>query len=53
MIGATQFTNWRANFGKTPGGGGSALGASAVPEPASLLTILLGAIGLFSLKRHR
>jgi hypothetical protein len=52
MIGTAQYNNWRLNFGKTPGGG-SGLGASAVPEPTSLIMTLLGAFGLFSLKRLR
>ncbi|HEX4412221.1 MAG TPA: PEP-CTERM sorting domain-containing protein [Lacipirellulaceae bacterium] len=51
-IGAAQYNNWRLDFGKTAGAG-SALGAGAVPEPASLMMALFGAIGLFSLKRHR
>ncbi len=51
-IGPTQYNNWRANFGKTVGGG-SSLGTAAVPEPASLVMTLIGAIGLFSLKRQR
>jgi hypothetical protein len=52
MIGTAQYNNWRSNFGKLPGGG-SGLGASAVPEPASLVMTLIGAIGLFFLKRQR
>jgi hypothetical protein len=37
-----DYTVWRANFGRTPGGGG-ALGAAAVPEPAAAALIMLGA----------
>ena len=46
VVDATDFTTWKANFGKTPGAGsGEAL--STVPEPASvamaaLVAALLG-----------
>lgn len=47
IINAADYTVWRDNFGKSLpgvgaiGGGGSALAASAVPEPATLLAALV------------
>jgi hypothetical protein len=35
------YDDWRTNFGRTAGSG-SALGAGAVPEPASLALLLVG-----------
>jgi hypothetical protein len=47
-----DYNIWRANFGATAGGGsGSALGPpspSAVPEPACLVLMLIGMIGLLA-----
>ena len=39
-----QYNQWRANFGNTAPGAGSSTGAAtnaAVPEPATLLQIIL------------
>jgi hypothetical protein len=41
-IGPAQYTQWRANFGKTLSGSGSSLGIEAVPEPSTIcLTLAL------------
>jgi T5SS/PEP-CTERM-associated repeat protein len=49
-IGAAQYTTWQSNFGRPPGSGaGSGVvesAGSAVPEPASLVLLLLSAAGL-------
>lgn len=47
----TGYNLWKANFGKTSGSG-SAVGTSAVPEPATALLVLIGMVGL-SMKRCR
>src|SRR5262245_36615705 len=41
IIGASQYTQWRSNFGKTAGSGSRAIANAAVPEPATLLQIVL------------
>ena len=40
------YNTWRANFGNTAAGSGSAVGAAAVPEPAGLALLLIGLFGL-------
>ncbi len=39
---ATHYAGWRSNFGATLGAGSAALGAAAIPEPASCVMLLLG-----------
>ncbi len=51
MIGDAQYNNWRSHFNQTPGAG-SGLGATAVPEPASLSLIVFGLLGLISSSRR-
>ena len=51
-IGATQYNNWKANFGKTPGSGSGA-GLAAVPEPASLLLCLFASAAMAASARRR
>jgi hypothetical protein len=46
VIGANQFTLWRSNYGATSAG----LGV-AVPEPGSLLLMIIGACGAFGRRR--
>ncbi|HVT27307.1 MAG TPA: hypothetical protein VHE81_04750, partial [Lacipirellulaceae bacterium] len=46
-IGSAQYDTWRANFGGSAPGSGAALGAAAVPEPATWLLVLF-TISLFS-----
>lgn len=42
----SDYATWRANFGKTvPPGAGSAVGA-AIPEPATFVILLVGAVSL-------
>ena len=49
-IGAGQYTNWRANFGKPPGAG-SGLEAASVPEPASAVLLMIGLVAFCSRRR--
>jgi PEP-CTERM motif len=49
-IGPTQYTNWRANFGKPPGAG-SGLEAASVPEPASAVLLMIGLVAFCSRRR--
>jgi hypothetical protein len=50
-IGAAQYNNWRANFGKPPGAGSGLEGAS-VPEPASAVLLLIGLAAFGSRRRN-
>ena len=43
---------WRANFGRTAGAG-SALSSASVPEPAAVVLVLIGALGLSGRCRRR
>jgi hypothetical protein len=54
-IGMAQYNQWRADFGNTAPGSGSGTGAMAnavVPEPASLLQIILVALMLPACRRR-
>ncbi len=58
-IDPADFTIWRTNFG-TPNGSASSLGATgsasanaAIPEPASVLLLCLGMIGIWTIGRSR
>jgi hypothetical protein len=44
-IGAAQYTTWRSNFGKPPGSGADSSANAAVPEPTSLVLLILSAAG--------
>lgn len=50
-IGSAQYDQWVANFGNS--GAGSALGASAVPEPAGVALWLVGALLVGWMRRVR
>jgi hypothetical protein len=51
--GAAGYNSWRANYGRTLAGGGSAADASAVPEPAGMVLIAAVLIGLRRTGRRR
>jgi hypothetical protein len=40
-VGNDDYTRWRSNFGQSGSGGGAALSASAVPEPATIMLLLM------------
>jgi hypothetical protein len=42
QVEAGDYTYWRSQFGKSLSGSGSALDSSGVPEPVSILLVLLG-----------
>jgi Dockerin type I domain len=44
-IDSGDFDVWRANFGQPPGSGSSAVAIAAVPEPATAVPLMLGAVG--------
>jgi autotransporter-associated beta strand protein len=50
-----HFTLWQQHFGSTPGSGtnGGGLGSGTIPEPNSILLILLALAGMSSTFRHR
>jgi hypothetical protein len=48
----TDYDTWRANFGKPPGAGsGSLANGGSVPEPASVLLVLMGLAALAGSRR--
>jgi hypothetical protein len=55
-IGMAQYDQWRAHFGNTAPGSGSGTGAmanAAVPEPATLVQIILAALMVPTCRRRR
>jgi autotransporter-associated beta strand protein len=46
----TDYSVWRANFGRTAGNGTSSSGGVAVPEPSSILLLML-VVSIFARKR--
>jgi hypothetical protein len=50
-IGPSHYTLWRSNFGKPPGSG--ALVGGSVPEPATVLLVLMGIAGLSAFRARR
>jgi hypothetical protein len=50
-IGQNQYNNWRAHFGQTAGSGAGASANIAVPEPASVLMLLVGILAMCSRRR--
>jgi fibronectin-binding autotransporter adhesin len=53
-IGTAHYNLWRAHFGQPPGSGSSAIGsASAVPEPATYVSICLAAVMMLATPRAR
>jgi hypothetical protein len=48
----TDYDTWRANFGNPPGAGSGALAnGSSVPEPASVLLVMMGLAALAGSRR--
>jgi autotransporter-associated beta strand protein len=53
-IGQAHYNLWRGNFGKPPGAGsGGGLGGSPVPEPMTMVTLLMGAAAIVGMRRKR
>jgi hypothetical protein len=42
---------WRANFGRTAGSGAGTVANTAVPEPMTLVIVIIGALAMCSLRR--
>jgi hypothetical protein len=53
IIGDAHYNLWRSNFGAMGPGSASALTASAVPEPASIVVFGLAALGMGRLRLRR
>ncbi len=53
VVDATDYTYWRSRFGATSGSGSSLGSGSAVPEPTSLVLVVLCMGGLVSGRRSR
>jgi hypothetical protein len=51
-IGPAHYNLWRNNFGNPPGAGGGGLGASAVPEPATIVLLMFGLAALVGRRRN-
>jgi hypothetical protein len=51
-IGPNHYTLWRSNFGKPPGSGSGLVGGT-VPEPASLLLVLMSLAGFSAVRGRR
>jgi hypothetical protein len=51
-ISAADYTEWRARFGN-PAGSGASLEGAAVPEPATISSLIFGAIAVLGLGRRR
>ncbi|HEX5472968.1 MAG TPA: hypothetical protein VFW73_13835 [Lacipirellulaceae bacterium] len=47
-----RYNTWRMHFGQTAGSGASAIANATVPEPASILILLMGMLAMSS-HRHR
>jgi hypothetical protein len=51
-IGAqTDYDLWRAHFGQVTAGGAGTLANATVPEPATLVTLLIGILAMYSRRR--
>ena len=44
--GQADYEIWKTNFGKTAGSGASAFAAASIPEPATILLVFLGYVGV-------
>ncbi len=53
VIGNDQYLTWKNNFGASGSGVGVALPGSAVPEPSSVVAILVGLVSLAAARRVR
>jgi hypothetical protein len=51
-VGAAHYTLWRSNFGNPPGSGSGLGEASAIPEPASVVLLVIG-LAAFCARRRR
>jgi hypothetical protein len=45
-VGSDDYDRWKSNFGQTAGAGSRAIESAAVPEPATLVLLILAATGL-------
>jgi hypothetical protein len=52
-IGLAQYDQWRLHFGQTGGISGGGLSSGAIPEPATLSLIILGALCIWTRQRRR